>query len=219
MHIFIDESGQLSRNGDENYFVIAAFAVDDFRRTEKAFKAWCGSRFPKRMQRQPEIKWSSSGMDESLRLRTLKFISGLGIQIRYVYLLNKNIPNTYNGGNKFKEGLLYSDIVKSLIDLFLPTDNSEIHIFCDQRRLQGMTSSAFIEKTKNHLIDMVYSKTKIQVDILDSTNSSNIQIADWIAGAVWKYKESKEGAQKYFDILSLSKLFKGKEIFPDQGKS
>lgn len=79
MYIFLDESGQFTKHNNEEYFVIGSFTVGDQRRTEKAFKSWRQSRFPRKMRTQNEIKWSSTSVDDSLRLRTLKHIAELDV--------------------------------------------------------------------------------------------------------------------------------------------
>ena len=68
--IFIDESGQFTKHNHEEYFVVASFTVGVPRRTEKSFRSWCKSRFPKKMRGQSEIKWSATGIDDKLRLKT-----------------------------------------------------------------------------------------------------------------------------------------------------
>ena len=89
--IFLDESGQFSKHNHEEYFVIGSFTIGDPRRTAKAFRGWCRTRFPRRMRTQSEIKWSATGIKNDIRLRTLKYISRLDVRIRYAYILKKNI--------------------------------------------------------------------------------------------------------------------------------
>ncbi|MDO8512261.1 MAG: DUF3800 domain-containing protein [bacterium] len=102
MYIFLDESGQFIKHNDDDYFVVASFTVDDPRRTQKRFKTWQKTRFPKRMRNQAEIKYSAVDISELLRLRTLKFISRLDVRINYTFLKRKNIPDNFVKKNKNK---------------------------------------------------------------------------------------------------------------------
>lgn len=106
--IFLDESGQFTKHNNEKYFVVGAFTVGNYRRTEKQFKSWCKSRFPRKFQYLSEIKFSDLKVDENLRLKTLKFIANLDVRIRYSYLLRYNIPNDYRRKEKLQSGLLGS---------------------------------------------------------------------------------------------------------------
>ncbi len=90
MYIFLDESGQFAKHDHEEYFIVGSFTVGDQRRTGKAFHAWFHTKFPRKMRTQSEIKWSAGGIDDDLRLRTLKYIAKLDVRIRYGFLLRKN---------------------------------------------------------------------------------------------------------------------------------
>src|SRR5271157_1980340 len=92
MIIFLDESGQFVRKDHEKYFVVGSFTVGDPRRTKKQIRSFFRSRYPKKQRNLPEIKFSSSGIDDRLRLRTLKHISELDVRIKYAFLKRENIP-------------------------------------------------------------------------------------------------------------------------------
>ena len=140
MYIFLDESGQFTKHNHEEYFVIGSFTVGDQRRTDKEFRKWFRSKFPKKIRTQSEVKWSATGISDDLRLRTLKHIAKLDVRIKYGFLLRNNIPSSYrNKKNKIDSGILYTNIVAEVLEQYLPTDEKEIYIFCDQRALKGMT--------------------------------------------------------------------------------
>ena len=89
MNIFLDESGQFKVHNHEQYFVIGSFTVGDTRRTAKGLRSFFSRHFPKKMRDQNEIKWSATGIPDTLRLKTLRYISNLDVHIRYIYI-NKN---------------------------------------------------------------------------------------------------------------------------------
>src|SRR3989344_5997444 len=143
MYIFLDESGQFTKHNHEEYFVVGTFTVGDQRRTHKAIRSWFHSRFPRKMRNQSEVKWSAKGIRDDLRLRTLKHIAKLDVRIRYGYLLGKNIPSSYRKKGKIESGILYTNVIGEILEKYVPTDEKEIHIFCDSRSLKGMTKKEF----------------------------------------------------------------------------
>ena len=214
MYIFLDESGQFAKHNQEQYFVIGSFTVGDQRRTEKAFRKWFRTKFPKRMRTQSEVKWSATGITDDLRLRTIKYIAKLDVRIRYGFLMRKNIPNTYRSKhNSIDSGVLYTNIVGEVLEQYLPTDEKQIPIFCDQRSLKGMTRQEFERSVINRLIPLCSVGTTIQVKMIDSTLNANMQIADWISGALARSLENGPLGEEYFKILKNNFLSEGKEFF------
>ncbi len=212
MIIFLDESGQFSKHNNEQYFVIASFTVGNPRRTEKAFRSWRASRFPRKMRKQSEIKWSSK-IDSALRLKTLHYIARLDVRIRYSYLLHKNIPINYWRKNKLQSGSLYLNVVGETLDMYLPTDDKEFRVFCDQRRLKDLKRSKFKTLLANRLLAQMPKDSIIQIEMIDSTTNANIQISDWIAGALAWYLEKKPLGEECFRILQNNILGKRRELF------
>ena len=215
--IFLDESGQFNKNDDGVYFIVGSFTVGNPRRTEKSFRSWCKSRFPKKMRNRPEIKWSSTGINADLRIRTLKHIAKLDVRVRYVYLLRKNIPLEYWHDTKLQSGLLYTNIVGELIDTFLPSADIDFRVFCDRRHLRGIKSGGFRENIRGRILAQLPAKAIVQIEMVDSSTSPNIQIADWIVGALAHYKEGRENGEEYMNILKDNILGEGKELFKEAG--
>jgi len=108
MFIFLDESGQFTKHNHDQYFVVGTFSVGKQERTKKGFKKWIREKFPRKMCKQNEVKWSASGISDDLRLRTLKHIASLDVRIRFGFLLRKNIPVDYRKKGKIDSGNLGS---------------------------------------------------------------------------------------------------------------
>jgi hypothetical protein len=212
-HIFLDESGQFTKHNHENYFVIASFTVGEPRRTAKGFRAWCRSHFPRKMRDQSEIKWSSTRYPDELRLKTLREISKLDVRIRFAYLLHKNIPTDYRHKNKLQSGLLYTNIVGEILTSYLPITDKEFRVFCDRRRLSGMSESEFKEVLKARLLPALPKDVALQIEMVDSTAVVNVQIADWIAGALARYLEKGKFGEECFKILKENIIGEGRELF------
>ena len=214
-HIFLDESGQFAKHNNEKYFVVASFVVGDPRRTEKKFRSWQRTKFPRKLRYQSEIKFSEIKIEDNLRLKTLKFISNLDVRIHYVYLLRKNIPINYYRKEKLQSGHLYTNIIGETLEMYLPTNDLEFRVFCDKRHLKGIKRSEFKEILKARLLPQMSSKSIIQIEMIDSEQNVNIQISDWIVGALARYLEGKELGDECYQILRNNLLGSGKELFKD----
>jgi len=212
-YIFLDESGQFTKHNNEKYFVIGSFTVGDPKRTKKDFRTFCRQQFPKKMKNLSEIKWSATGISDKLRLKTVRFISKLDVRIRYIYFLKNNIPTGYRDGNKFKDGLLYTNVAGELLDMYLPTIDEDLRLFCDQRRLSGMTNSKFKEIIKSRILPKLPKNCIVQIETVDSASNVNIQIADWISGALARYLENGKLGNEYYGILKENIIGGGKELF------
>lgn len=215
MYIFLDESGQFTKHNHENYFIVGTFTIGDQRRTDKAMRSWFQSRFPRKMKTQSEIKWSANNIDDPLRLRNLKHIAKLDIRIRYGYLLRKNIPVSYRKKGKIESGVLYTNIIGEILEKYVPTDDKNLYIFCDKRSLKGMTKRQFESAIAGKLLPLCVSGTTVQVEMIDSTTNANIQIADWISGALARYLENGPLGEDFYKILKNNLLDPGIEFFVD----
>lgn len=214
-YIFLDESGQFTKYNNEIFFVIGSFTVGDPNRTEKKFRSWQRSRFPKKMRFQPEIKFSNIIISDRLRLSTLKFISELDIRIRFTFLKKENIPDEFNHKGKIKSGHLYTQIIGDTLQLYLPNSDNEFRVFCDQRHLKGITRAQFKSILRTLLLPSLPANSAVQIEMLDSAKYANIQIADWVTGALASYLERKQLGQEYFEIIKNNIIGEGQELFKD----
>lgn len=213
-YIFLDESGQFTKYNDEKYFVVGSFTVGNIRRTEKQFRSWQRVKFPRKLRNQPEIKFSEIKINDKLRLRTLKFIANLDVRIHFGYLLKKNIPEDYRiAKNKLKSGHLYTNIIGEILEMYLPISDKEFRVLCDKRHLKGIKQSEFKSILKSRLLPQVPQNTIIQIEMIDSKSNANIQIADWISGALAWYLEKKHLGEGCYRILKNNLLGEGKELF------
>ncbi len=211
MYIYIDESGQFKKNGQEDYFVVASFIIKNHKRTRKEFRKWQKDKFPRKMKHQPEIKFCVD-INPNLRLRTIQCISDLDVRIRYAYILKKNIPHIFWKKDKLQSGKLYMHIIGELLESYLPLDN-EVRVFCDQRHLKGIKRSEFKETLKMHLLTKMPSGSRAQVEMINSVSDYNIQIADWIVGALARFLEKKELGEEMFGLLKNNIIDDGLELF------
>lgn len=212
--IFLDESGQFKKHETEKYFVIATFTVSDPRRTGKRFKSWLKNKFSKKM-RNREIKFSNSGINKDLRIRTLQFIASLDVRIRYSFVRNENIPDIFKTKNRIESGLLYAHMVGETLEMYLPNTDLLFHVFCDNRDLQGLGKNVFVKNLTTRLLPNTSKGTNVKIQMVDSSNYVNIQIVDWIVGSIAWYLNQKPLGDKVYEILKNNIVGEGNEMFKD----
>lgn len=215
MQIFLDETGQLSKSKDGEYFLVATFTTGDPRRTQKRFVSWRQLKFPKKIKSLSEIKFSNSGISDDLRLKTLQEISKLDVRIRYGFIRRKNIPLDFRSKGKVRTGYLYTEIVSNILESYLPITDKDFRVFCDNRNLKSLKKSEFKSIVTTKLLSQLTQNSIVQIEMLDSTTSPNIQIADWICGALGRYYNKKKMGQECFDILKNNLLDEAVELFKD----
>ena len=110
-------------------------------------------------------------------------------------------------------GVLYTNVIGEILEKYIPTDDKEIHIFCDQRSLKGMTKRQFESAIFGRLLPLCASDARVQVEMIDSAKNANIQIADWISGALARYLEKGHLGDDFYKILKNNLLDSGKEFF------
>jgi len=214
MFIFLDESGQFTKHNNEQYFVIGSFLTSDPRRTEKMFKSWQRTRFPRKNRNQPEIKFSEVNISDELRLRTLRMISEMDIRIKYTYLKRENIPSEYRNNGKLNSGILYTQVVAENLKLYTSAADNEFRVFCDQRHLKGITRKEFKNILTAGILPLLPRNSIVQVEMIDSKTNANIQIADWISGALASHHENKTLGKECHEILK-NNIIESDELFKD----
>jgi len=213
MHIFIDESGNFT--GDKDYyFIVGGFVTGNHRRTRKAFRRWQKTKFPKKLRYKNEVKFSDTGLNDELRLRTLSYFIKCDIRIFYSFLKRENIPQEYRKKKGTKTGLLYTEIVAKTLNLLLPTTDLEFRIFRDKRHLRRISQSRFNETIKLDLLPKLSAKSLFQIEAVDSDTNPNIQIADWICGALFRYYNKRKNGESFFATLKNS-IIASDELFRD----
>lgn len=214
MFIYLDESGTLTES-DGKYFIVGTYTVGDPRKIAKAFRKWQKARFPKKLRVKPEVKFNDDLTDE-LRLKTLQYFAKQDIRIFYTFLKKKNIPKEYHKKGKVHEtGLLYTHIVRSTLDLYMPVTQNEFIVIRDQRTLKGVTVEQFNDTLKASLLPKLPAKVVLQTQAVDSTTNPLIQVADWVCGALARYYEGKPMGEEFHAVLK-DNIVQEKELFSEK---
>lgn len=213
MFIFLDESGNFTGKKDQ-YFIIGGFITGNQRRTAKAFRKWQRLKFPKKLRHKNEVKFNDTGLNEKLQLKTLSYFIKQDIRVFYSFFKSSNIPLKFRAKKHFESGILYAEVVAQTLDLLLPVGDFEFRVFRDKRHLSRVAQARFNEILKLNLLPGLPSKAIIQIESIDSSTNSNIQIADWICGALFQYHNKRDIGARYFSILKNS-IIASKELFED----
>ena len=212
MYIFLDESGNFTEDKDK-YFIVGGFITGNPRRTAKAFRRWQHTKFSNRKLRyRAEVKFSDTRLNEKLRLKTLEYFTKQDIRIFYTFLKNSNIPLEHRKKQQIESGFLYAEIIAQTLQLLSPTSDLEFRIFRDQRHLKKIPQAKFNKSLKLDLLPNLPAKALVQIETLNSASNPNIQIADWICGALFRYHNKGKNAKQYFSILKNS-IIVSKELF------
>lgn len=214
MHIYLDESGDLTK-GKEKFFIVGSFTIGDPVRIRNAFRRFQRRKFPKKLRYLQEIKFSNPSIDDKLRLRTIQNVSQQDVRIFYTYLKKQNIPEQYRKAHRIHEsGKLYTQIVGDTLELYLPITEKELWVFHDPRPLKGVSWAEFSYDLRNRLLPNLPAKARLEIKRLDSKHSPLIQVADWICGALARYHEKKKHGKEFYLILK-NNIIKEKELFQD----
>lgn len=214
MNIYLDETGNLIK-GNGKYFIVATYTVGYPQRIVNAFRRWQHSKFPKKIRDQSEVKFNDSHLTDNLRLKTIRYLAKQDIRVFYTYLEITNIPKEYRKKGKVHEsGLLYAEIVRATLELYLPLTEPKFIVIRDKRTLKGMSPREFHERLKLSLLPKLTPKTMFHTEAVDSTSSPQVQVADWICGALGRYYEGKKDGDKFFNFLK-NNIIKEKELFSE----
>ena len=147
-------------------------------------------------------------------MKTFTFFAGQDIRVFYVFFKIGNIPVEYRHKKGLESGLLYTAIVEQALRLLLPSGETEFRLYRDIRPLKGISQVKFNEMLKVGIAPNLSAKTIVQVEAIDSSVNTNIQIADWVCGALFRYYSRGKNGEEYFFILKNSVIAR-EELFKD----
>ena len=195
LYIFADESGNFSGNRD-HYFVLSAFVTSDPRATRKCFLRARQTRLPKKYRHYSEIKFSDRAIPERFKKHVLGRVAQEDVRIYAIFFDKRNLPLSLR---RQPEGLVYCHLVGQLLEMCPLAESREIYIFLDRRNLKGTTRDAFDATLKTRLILSFPRLRRLDIEHVDSTSNVNIQIADFIAGAI--FQKHERGDCSFYDMI------------------
>jgi hypothetical protein len=214
MFVYLDESGSFGKD-KEKFFIVGSYTVGAPKRIANAYRRWQRRKFPKKLRVLSEVKFNEPSLSDELRLKTVSFLSEQDIRIFYTYLDKRNIPAEYRSGHKVdatKTGVLYAQIVGAALELYLPISSFEFRVFRDARPLKGISKAEFNQVIESRVSPQLPAKAVFQMEAVDSTTHPQIQVADWVCGALARYHEKKDNGELFYQILR-NNLVEKKELF------
>lgn len=214
MFVFLDESGNFTGDKD-SYFIVGGFVTGNPRRTAKAFRKWQRTKFlNKKLRYRTEVKFSDTRLNDEVRAKTLLYFSKQDIRIFYSFLKKENIPLEFRRQKGLESGRLYAEIIGKTIGLLIPTADIEFRVFSDKRHLRKIPQSEFREILRLDLLPKLPAKVVLQIETIDSSTNPNIQIADWICGALYRYYNKRKNGEKFYKIIH-NNIIASEELFKD----
>lgn len=112
-------------------------------------------------------------------------------------------------------GLLYAEVVKATLELYMPVTESQLIIVRDQRTIKGIGIEKFDNILRTGLLPKLPSKVMFEIQAVDSTTNPLIQVADWICGALARYYEGKPMGDEFYSVLK-GNIVGEKELFSEK---
>jgi len=197
VEVYIDESGDLGFSpSSSEHFVIVALASPEPNELARVLR-----RVRRRVyaadSKNPEFKFRSS--PERVRKAILNGVAGTRTRIVWGGIMKRNTPADLR---RDKSSLYLLMCSRALTELTRWTHARSVHIVldkCSSNRTMRATLGWHLREIAsfNHT---GYFAPSVVVSHLDSANSSGIQVADIVAGAVYRSLERSDSA--YLDLIS-----------------
>jgi len=132
-------------------------------------------------------------------------------------LEKRNIPEEYRAGHRLdssKAGLLYAQIVAETLELYFPISSLEFRVFRDARPLKGISQTEFNRLVESRIVPLLPARAAFQLEAVDSTTHPQVQVADWVCGALARYYEGKENGKRFYQFLK-NNIVGEKELFAE----
>jgi len=197
LYVFVDESGDLGfTEKSTNYYIIASVETESLLKLSRIIKK-VRKTLRKKKKNIPEFKFTDS--DEVIRKRLLKraveeelLFSAVILQKRMVYdYLRDKKDKLYN--------YLAGFIAESLSDEY--NHENEFTIVIDKFIMREEKRREFDEYLKYRLLNSYQHTIKPKIKIIhgDSQEYPGLQVADFIAGAIFQHYE--RGKQEFYEII------------------
>lgn len=189
--VFVDESGDLGRNGSR-YFVIAFLMPQKGKRIANFMKSFCAK------HNLEEIKAFQISFAQKQELfNKLNFANDY--MVSYVIADKRNIENT----KLFQDNnLLYNYLFSFLIKKTIKSAQEDIRIFLDNRSIKTKSINSLCDYIRIKAITEWGFKHNLHISFVDSKDSKTVQAADIIANAIFtKYSFDKD---HFYNTLTIS---------------
>lgn len=206
LYIFVDESGNFSGNHDR-FFVLSAFVTSKPRVTRKCFLRAKRTKLPEKYRHYAEVKFSDRAIPDQFKKHVLQRVAQEDVRIYVLWFDKQNLPVALR---QQPEGLVYCQLVGQLLEMCPLAETEIVQVFLDRRNLKGTTRQVFDANLKARLLFVFPKLRRLSIEHVDSTASMNVQIADFVAGAIFqKHERSNE---QFYNIIE-PQIVREKELF------
>jgi len=186
-YIYIDESGDLGRNGSQ-YLVLSALIIENPKELDRIIKNMRRNKFKKELKGSSEIKANkSSGNVITYMLEKLNSVKN--VRVLYVVLEKKKLFSEYLKNDKNK---LYNYVAGKLAKQIL-FDNCHIEVRIDRRYGKQLLQQGFNEYFIKCLKENS-NPLKIEIEHSYSHNFSGLQFADILAWCCFQKFEHNDNS-------------------------
>lgn len=208
MHVFLDESGDLSfdfeKKGTSTNFIITILITEHPKSVERAVTKvirWVKHRHPKHRG-----CLHAYHEDEATRMRLLKQLSSLPCTVMVIQLNKRKVYTKLQD----EKAVLYNYVANILLDRLLGGSRSKekkVHLIAAKRETNKFLNANF----QDYLCTQSHGKHDIQLDvsILSPHEHKCLQAADLLSWSAFRSLEHEDSA--YLDIvkscISMSRLF------------
>lgn len=187
MYIYVDES-------ELDYLVIVAAVTRRPKELKNIMRRARQRRLPKQLRAHAEIK-AQRATDKFKRYFYTNLAAFDEVKLFAIYLDKAHIPHHLMG----KEGLVYVRMVISLLEACGLEDRHEIYVYADKRPLKKLSEAAFVAILEQHFGVSFLEQTRFEVHITDSQTDPGVQVADFVANAL--FAKYQHGNTQWYDII------------------
>jgi hypothetical protein len=196
LYLYLDESGSL-KGDDDHYFVLLAVATTTPRVMRKCFVRARQTRLPEKYRHYTEIKFSDRVIPDQAKERILRELAELDIGLYALVVDKGGIPEVLR---RQPEGVLYHHLVELLTNLCPIGECQALYVNLDRRHLPGLRREVFNAELSAYLFPRLRKGALLEIQHVDSTTDVNIQVADFLVGAV--YHKYARGDERYYALIA-----------------
>lgn len=172
-YIFIDESGDLGKHGQQ-YFIVAALAIEEPKQLRRIIKKLRQRKLKREMRQVNEIKANNSTPE--IRKYVLSELKKHNCQIFAIVVDKGKLLSKYDQA----QDKLYHYLCRLLLDKVSIKDGATV-IIIDQK-----DTNKLIKKNFKNYIEMVYrgKDRKVKFSQTESFNDNGLMIVDFVAWSI-----------------------------------
>ncbi len=194
MLVYVDESGDAGLKilqGSSSYFVVALVVFEETEETQAVEQRIQLLR--RELHLHPRFEFKFNKCNRELRLAFLRAVAPYSF---FYYGIVVDKSGLYGEGFKVKES--FYKYVTQLVFL-----NAREHLENAKVYLDAIGDRLFRKEVNSYLKKKINRKKKHieQVGFLNSANSSLIQVADMVAGAINRSRGNKADANEYIQVI------------------